>query len=226
MYQAELFQPVSNEHSVITLPSDISDTEKDTIRQTGQPETDSYWWRKDAQFTKWLRNIGYNPDEMPDWLGEKQWHEFVRAKGIEAERSPAGSATRVIAEGLGSVAKGIGDLVDKIPVVKELKKPMGSVFKFIGNLVDLPANVLRGFVTSLKTGDDFLKNIGSAILHGVTGGQEGKYFSFTDGWIQNRLKHYKQGHTAQQYDDYVNSNEWRSTKRKLQLQRGNRVIPR
>lgn len=196
-------------------------SEKELVMKA-QDENKSYpelnWWRSNPDYIDYLKNeVGWDPDQTPDWMGSKKYFDFVKYKadhpsGLAAHSKQAGEA-------IGTVIGEVSKLVQGVPIVKEVAKPIGSVFKFIGNLIDMPMNMIRGSIAAFGSGhpDEILNNIWQAMKHGATGGTEGQYYSFADAGLRTLIDKYKQGMTDEEYKKFIDSDDFRRTKRRWQM---------
>jgi hypothetical protein len=190
--------------------------EKEIVAKAG--ETKDYpnlnWWRKEDDYVEWLRNNeGWDPDSTPDWMGNKKYLDYIKFKA----ENPGGiaSLSQGVGEALGSVIGGVSDLIKNVPIIGKVAKPIGSVFKFIGNMIDMPMNMIRGTISALGPGhpDEILNNVWQAMKHGLTAGTEGTYYSFSDAALRVMLDKAKNGMSDDEYQKYIDSDDYRKTKR-------------
>ncbi|MFA5354387.1 MAG: hypothetical protein WC291_09165, partial [Thermodesulfovibrionales bacterium] len=178
------------------------------------------WWRQESGYKDWLNSQNLDPNKMDDFAGNEMYTKYIAWKAT----NPEGLAHlgMDVANGLGSVIQSISDTVSKVPGLNKVVKPVGSVLQFIGNLFDAPRNILAGAWAAVGSGhaDEAFGNMWDALKFSVgatQGNEEGKYFSWMDSQLRNLTDNAKRGMTDAEHKRYMDSDDFRQTKRLWQL---------
>jgi len=201
----------------------ISKTESEIapIVEQSSYAKDYAWWRSESNYVDWLKSQNLDPEKLDDYKGNELFKNYIQWKA----ENPEGffKLGTDIAKGLGGVIQSVSDTISKVPGLNKVVKPMGSIMQFIGNLFDAPRNILAGAFTALSSGheEDVFNNVWEAFKYSVSAAsgneEEGKYFSWMDGQLINLVEKAKQGMSKKEYDDYIDSDSFRQTKRLWQM---------